>query len=83
MTHIAERCDDHAKPDNARDIADNRTSENFNGADLSRDLYTFIGIYLGHTLFPTMAVSAGMEGNGFELWRVLYRDYEGEMLSHA
>ena len=49
----------------------------FNCGDLSRILFSFLGKHLGPGLFPRMGVMAGCDGNGFELWRVLFRDYEG------
>ena len=50
----------------------------FNGWDLSLDLWAFISKRLGITLYEKRAQLAGnMDGNGFELWRALYNEYEG------
>ena len=48
-----------------------------NGRDLANELYNFVGKWLGATLFSQMqSMAGGVEGNGFELWRVLFKDNE-------
>lgn len=51
--------------------------QDVNGGELSRDLYTFIGVYLVAELFKNQSILAVMEGNGLELRRILHRDHEG------
>ena len=50
----------------------------FNGWDLSLDLWNFLSKRLGIGLYEKRVQLAGnMDGNGFELWRSLYNEYEG------
>ena len=46
--------------------------------DLSNFLCSFICRYLGPDLYRSRVILAGnTEGNGFQLWRQLYLDWEG------
>ena len=48
------------------------------GWDLSLDLWNFLSKKLGVDLYEKrITLAHGVEGNGFELWRRLYVDYEG------
>ena len=50
----------------------------FNGWDLALDLWNFVSKRLGIGLYEKRIQLAGsMDGNGFELWRSLYNEYEG------
>lgn len=48
------------------------------GWDLSLDLWNFISKRLGVTLYERrVTLASDIEGNGFELWRNLFCQYEG------
>ena len=45
---------------------------------LSSDLWSFLLRWLGPKLYPRRTrISLDVEGNGFELWRKLFSEYEG------
>ena len=50
----------------------------FNGWDLALDLWSFVSKRLGTTLYERrVQLAFGTEGNGVELWRRLFCDFEG------
>ena len=50
----------------------------FSAWDLSRDLWSFVGKFLGPKLYlKRQRLSKRAFGNGFEFWRQLFKDYHG------
>ena len=57
-----------------------------NGEQLSNDLWSFLLRWIGPNLYQRRTkLSQGIEGNGLELWRKLFTEYEGsgELLAPA
>lgn len=52
--------------------------DDYTGADIARELYLVIGKTLREPIYDRMkALAGGCEGNGFQLWRELFREFEG------
>ena len=74
---LLKMCQETTHPIEYGPLANSRYGR-FTGWDLSLDLWNFMSKRLGQDLYDRRLQMANhVEGNGFELWRALFSEYEG------